>query len=115
MAMWSGAAAVRTVEAASLVRKPGVPEAEEFARERSARPHRLGEHGLLDDATDPLVTAVPASFLGRVARLGVWMLVYADLKVGGCRRRAGSRGFGVARGKRGFRGAADRRVRAGHV
>ncbi|MGW0420999.1 DUF3800 domain-containing protein [Streptomyces sp. NPDC003015] len=54
------------------------PEAEAFARERPAEATPTGEHGLLDDTTDPLVTAVPTVILHASIRHGGRLQVLAD-------------------------------------
>ncbi|MER8073763.1 DUF3800 domain-containing protein [Streptomyces sp. NPDC094034] len=54
------------------------PEAEEFARERPAEATPTGEYGLLDDTTDPLVTAVPTVILHVSMRRGGKLRVLAD-------------------------------------
>ena len=54
------------------------PEAEAFARERPAEATPTGEHGLLDDSTDPLVTAVPTVILHASIRYGGKLQVLAD-------------------------------------
>ncbi|GAA1732962.1 hypothetical protein [Streptomyces yatensis] len=54
------------------------PEADEFARERPAEATPTGEHGLLDDTTDLLVTAVPTVILHASIRYGGKPQVLAD-------------------------------------
>ncbi|MFE9813229.1 hypothetical protein [Streptomyces sp. NPDC005548] len=54
------------------------PQAEAFARERPAEATPTGEHGLLDDSTDPLVTAVPTIILNASIRFGGKLQVLAD-------------------------------------
>ncbi|MBB5940398.1 DUF3800 domain-containing protein [Streptomyces zagrosensis] len=54
------------------------PEAEAFARERPSEATPTGEHGLLDDSTDPLVTAVPTVILHASIRHGGKLQVLAD-------------------------------------
>ncbi|WP_281156597.1 hypothetical protein [Streptomyces sp. HYC2] len=54
------------------------PEAEAFARERPAEATPTGEHGLLDDTMDPLVTAVPTVILHASIRHGGKLQVLAD-------------------------------------
>ncbi|MGW4660269.1 DUF3800 domain-containing protein [Streptomyces sp. NPDC004279] len=53
-------------------------EAEAFARERPAQATPTGEHGLLDDTTDALVTAVPTVILHASIRYGGKLQVLAD-------------------------------------
>ncbi|MFI6281841.1 hypothetical protein [Streptomyces sp. NPDC050988] len=53
-------------------------EAEAFARERPAEATPTGELGLLDDSTDPLVTAVPTVILHASLRYGGRLQVIAD-------------------------------------
>ncbi len=53
-------------------------EAEAFARERPSEATLTGEHGLLDDSTDPLVTAVPTVILHASIRHGGKLQVLAD-------------------------------------
>jgi hypothetical protein len=53
-------------------------EAEAFARERPAEATPTGELGLLDDSTDPLVTAVPTVILHASLRYGGRLQVLAD-------------------------------------
>ncbi|MFE1986045.1 hypothetical protein [Streptomyces mirabilis] len=54
------------------------PEAEAFARERPAEATPTGEHGLLDDSMDPLITAVPMVILHASTRYGGKLEVLAD-------------------------------------
>ncbi|MFF2780909.1 hypothetical protein ACFVU3_39200 [Streptomyces sp. NPDC058052] len=53
-------------------------EAEAFAHERPAAATPTGQYGLLDDATDPLVTAVPTVILHAAIRFGGKLQVLAD-------------------------------------
>ncbi|MFJ4624637.1 DUF3800 domain-containing protein [Streptomyces sp. NPDC088812] len=69
--------AKKAAEVLDMLRKTR-PEAEEFARERPAEATPTGEHGLLDDTMDPLVTAVPTVILHASIRYGGKLQVLAD-------------------------------------
>lgn len=69
--------AKKAAEVLEMLRKTR-PEAEEFVRERPAEATPTGEHGLLDDTTDPLVTAVPTIILHASIRYGGKLQVLAD-------------------------------------
>ncbi|MGX1364702.1 hypothetical protein RKD19_000061 [Streptomyces canus] len=69
--------AKKAVKVLEMLRKTR-PEAEEFARERPAEATPTGEHGLLDDSMDPLVTAVPTVILHASMRYGGKLQVLAD-------------------------------------
>jgi hypothetical protein len=69
--------AKKAAEVLDMLRKTR-PEAEEFARERPAEATPTGEYGLLDDAMDPLVTAVPTVILHASIRYGGKLQVLAD-------------------------------------
>lgn len=69
--------AKKAAEVLDMLRKSR-PEAEEFARERPAEATPTGEHGLLDDTMDPLVTAVPTVILHASIRYGGQLQVLAD-------------------------------------
>lgn len=72
-----GPQAKKAAEVLDMLRKAR-PEAEEFARERPAEATPTGEHGLLDDTTDLLVTAVPTVILHASIRYGGKLQVLAD-------------------------------------